>query len=542
MSPPALLCHPVPWLVAVSAAIGLAWYALGYPVAMPRSPLATNEKLDCLSYVPFRPGQSPADPSIAISPVQIEEDLARLAPHTSCVRTYTVGMGLARVPEIARKFGLVVLQGVSLGRDPAKNRAEIEAAVALARAQRPAIRALVVGSEVLSRHDMSALELAQIIRRVRTEARVPVTYADKWEAWLQAGELLTLVDFVALHVRPYAEDFPVAASDAARRLAEIRTKVAASFAGKEIMIAETGWPSAGRMREAALPSPSNQARAIHDLIAAAKAGGFRINLFEAFDQPWRRRLEGTAGAHLGLFAADTRATKFRWGGAVSDHPYWQYQGAIGILFAFVIFAAAFFAARSRGPASASSVDWMPVAAIALASGLPVGRLLVEVPLQSDGMADWFHWIFLLLLATATPPVAAAAVARQTRFQGFAAVFDPLVRRSIDPLGRILTLFFALTVIEAVRSALGLVFDSAGRDFPGLALAGSALALAVVAWNNPPAERRDSAAEAAAAIVLAAAAVFIAIHETVWNWQAQWFAVVLLALAWSCRRARGVRSS
>ena len=35
----------------------------------------------------------------------------------------------------------------------------------------------------------------------------------------------------------------------------IRKRVTAAFQGKDILIGEVGWPSAGRMREGALPSP-----------------------------------------------------------------------------------------------------------------------------------------------------------------------------------------------------------------------------------------------------------------------------------------------
>ena len=92
-------------------------------------------------------------------------------------------------------------------------------------------------------------------------------------------------------------------------------KVAAAFPDKEILIGETGWPSAGRMREGALPSPSNQARVIHDILALAKRDNFRVNVIEAFDQPWKRRLEGTVGGHWGLFDADSRAIQIRLGRA-----------------------------------------------------------------------------------------------------------------------------------------------------------------------------------------------------------------------------------
>jgi glucan 1,3-beta-glucosidase len=537
----AYLRHPAVLLAAVSVAIALTWLALGRPAAMPRSPLAPNEKLDCLSYQPFRPGQSPFDEGIMISPAEIEADLARLAPHTGCLRTHTVAMGLDRLPEIARRHDIAVLQGIALGRDADKNRTEFEQALALARADRGAIRAFVVGSEVLSRGDLPAVALGRMIRDFRAQAKKPVTYADQWEIWLKAGELLDAVDFVTLHVRPYRERYPVAADEAALRVAEVRAKVAASFPGKEILIGETGWPSAGRMREAALPSPASQAQAIHELIAAAKAGGFQIVFHEAFEQPWKRRLEGTAGAYWGLFGADTRAFKFRWGGAVSNHPFWFFQGLIGLLLAYVTFAAGFLAARSLGPRQPRAVDWPPVAGIALAGGLFVGWALANAPLESSTALDWFNSIFLVLLALGAPPVAAAAAVRRAPFEGFAALFDPFARRAADPVAKAVTALLAFAVIAAITSALELVFDPHERDIPFAPLTGPAAALLLLAWTNPPGQRRESFAEISAALILGLSAVFILFNETFWNWQALWFAAVLLALAAACLRARGARN-
>src|SRR6202043_1835501 len=108
----------------------------------------------------------------------------------------------------------------------------------------------------------------------------------------------------------YWEDFPIPASRAAAHVAAIRGQVAAAMPGKEIVIGEIGWPSAGRMREAARPSPSNQARVIEETLALAQRENFRVNVIEAFDQPWKRWLEGSVGAQWGIFERATRAPKF----------------------------------------------------------------------------------------------------------------------------------------------------------------------------------------------------------------------------------------
>ena len=159
---------------------------------------------------------------------------------------------------------------------------------------------------------------------------MPVTYADVWEFWLRHREVAAAVDFITIHILPYWEDFPIPARDAAPHVDAIRKQVVAAFPGRDIFLGEFGWPSAGRMREGALPSPVNQARVIHEVLALAKRENYRVNLIEAYDQPWKRQLEGTVGGHWGLYDAYRREAKFAWGGAVSNHPHWRWQAAAGV--------------------------------------------------------------------------------------------------------------------------------------------------------------------------------------------------------------------
>ncbi len=133
---------------------------------------------------------------------------------------------------------------------------------------------------------------------------MPVTYADVWEFWLRNREVYDAVDFVTIHILPYWEDIPVRAKFAAGHVDDIRKRMAVAFPNKEILIGETGWPSAGRMREGALPSRTNQARVVSEILDLAKREKFRVNLIEAYDQPWKRQLEGTVGGYWGLIDDD----------------------------------------------------------------------------------------------------------------------------------------------------------------------------------------------------------------------------------------------
>ncbi len=329
----------------VAGAITLFWFDLGKPVAMPPSPLGAGEKLTCISYAPFHGEQAPFRWDLPIADRQIADDLTRLATLTSCVRTYSAKGPQGRITELAPAFGLDVLQGIWLGRDRADNRREIEAALALARRYPDTVKALIVGNETLLRGELPPAEIKADLEEVKQRSGLPVTYADVWEFWLKAPELAAATDFVTIHVLPYWEDEPVAESDAVDHVRAVREKLKAAFPGKDILIGEVGWPSKGRMREGALPSPANQARFLTGVLDAAKTEGWKVNLIEAFDQPWKRHLEGTVGGYWGLYDDTQLEPKFRFGEPVSNQPDWPLKAALGIGVAFLVFAAFWLGAQ-----------------------------------------------------------------------------------------------------------------------------------------------------------------------------------------------------
>jgi glucan 1,3-beta-glucosidase len=355
--------------------------------------------------------------------------------------------------------------------------------------------------------------------------------------WLEAEALAAAVDFIMVHVELYQAFFPVPAAEANREMVGARARVAVRYPGKRVVVGEAGWPSAGRMREAALPSPAGQARVLHELVTAAKAGDFELSLFEGVDQPWRQGRDDVAGSHWGLLTADTGTAKFVWGRAVSNHPLWFTQGSLGAMLAFVVFAAAFAAARSFGLPGPRAANWWPVALVAVAAGLPAGWAVAEIPLQSSSPLDWLYSIVAIGLAFLVPPVVAAALILRTPVEGFAIPLNERFRKAVGPLGVAVAAGFVLTVLLSLQQAFGLVFDPAHRNFPFAPLTGPIVALLVLALRNPAGSPHNGVAETMAATALAASALFIAINETFWNWQAVWFALLLLTLAWTCRRVR-----
>ncbi|HZP76994.1 MAG TPA: beta-(1-6) glucans synthase [Pseudolabrys sp.] len=522
--------------VLSAVAIVAAWARLGAPVEMPQAPLAKGEKLYCVSYAPFRGSQSPLDPNVRIEPWQIDDDIARLSALTDCVRTYSIELGLDHVVEVAQRHGMKVLLGLWVSNTPTKTRVEMEKTIALANQFPNTVRAIIVGNEVLLRGDLGAADLIADIREVKSRVHVPVTYADVWEFWLRNRDVASAVDFVTVHILPYWEDFPIPADQAAFHVEAIRRRVVEAFPGKEILIGEVGWPSHGRMREGALPSPSNQARVVQDVLALAKRENFHVNLIEAFDQPWKRYLEGTVGGYWGFLSADTRAFKFDWGDAVSDHPSWRWQAAGGVLFALLVFGAAVVTGRKH---KVGVVSWTAVAISAIAGGVFLGWTVENVPIESLGIGGWVRSLAFTAVAFAAALVTAAALVVKIPAPSFAHV---LAKRNWHGGGRLAwalgVVLIAVTVL-ALQVALGLVFDPRYKDLPFAPFAAAVVPFFVHGLLVRRGDGKRGAAEIAAAGLLVPSVGYIVFNESFANWQALWLCVLLALLAFTLARVRGV---
>ncbi|MET4794108.1 exo-beta-1,3-glucanase (GH17 family) [Bradyrhizobium japonicum] len=266
---PISLRTPLALLLVSLGAIAAVWWWLATPITLARAPIDPADKVQCVSYAPFRGDQSPLNAWTHIEADQIEQDLRQLKEITDCVRTYSMENGLDQVPAIAAKVGgLKVLQGIWLSSNRAKNFEQAALAVRLSKEFPGIVTSIIVGNEVLLRGEMTTADLVSIIRSVKAQVSVPVTYADVWEFWLRNREVYDAVDFVTIHILPYWEDIPVKAKFAASHVEAIRERMAVAFPGKEILIGETGWPSEGRMREGALPSRTNQARVVSEILGA----------------------------------------------------------------------------------------------------------------------------------------------------------------------------------------------------------------------------------------------------------------------------------
>ena len=541
MRTPNTLRTSLPLFFVSIGLIVAAWWWLAAPVTLVRAPIDPEAKLECVSYAPFRGEQTPHNPLLIVSPEQIAEDLGELAKVTNCIRTYSIDNGLEKVPDLASKAGLKVLLGVWLGRDRAKNVLLINQTVALANDHPGVVTSVIVGSEVLLRGEMTVSDLREFIRSAKSRVHVPVTYADVWEFWLRYREMAADVDFVTVHMLPFWEDVPPRAEDAAAHVDEIRKQVAVAFPGKEILIGEAGWPSQGRMREGSLASRINQARFISEILERARIEKFRVNLFEAYDEPWKRKWEGTVGGYWGVFNAGDRQLKYPAGVPIGNYPRWKWQMAGGLALCVLIFLTAALTLRRR-PSLPGFWSWMAVATSATTSGILLGVSFDKLLYESFGYDGWLRQGALLATAIAAPLLSTQALMSERPVPAFLDILGPAERRTQTFTTTLLGITLMAITLTSVETALGLVFDGRWRDFPFAALTMAVVPFTTLSLLTGARAGGRPIAEVVFAALLSMTAIYICFNEGFANWQSLWTCAIYLLLGFTLVQARDGKPS
>ena len=139
-----------------------------------------------------------------------------------------------------------VALGAWLSPDLEANEEQIATVVRLARENYRNVVRVFVGSESLYREDITVKQLIDYIDRVQAELQIPVSTAEPWHIWTKYPELGAHVDFIGTHMLPYWEG--VKMETAADYIIDKMELLKTTFPGKQVVIAEVGWPSNGRTR------------------------------------------------------------------------------------------------------------------------------------------------------------------------------------------------------------------------------------------------------------------------------------------------------
>ena len=313
------------------------WGVANRPTAEPAWP----GRIEGFAFQPYQKDQDAIaqdEPTIA----QIDSDLALLEGKTNAIRTYSTLGTVGQVPALAKRHGIRVTLGAWLDTDRVRNEREIEQAIRLAKQYRNVVR-VMVGNEVLLRGDLTRADLFAHLDHVRGATRQPVSTAEPWHVWMLYPELAEHVDYIAVHMLPYWEGIEVEA--AVEYVVEKMALLEQTFPGKEIVIGEVGWPSAGRTRESAVASNSNQALFLRRFLDRAQQEGYVYYVMEAFDQPWKERSEGKVGAYWGVYDAE-RQQKFAFTKPIVRIPHWHVLAAASVITAAVLLWLFYFHSRT----------------------------------------------------------------------------------------------------------------------------------------------------------------------------------------------------
>ncbi len=341
-----------------------------------------------LSFNPYHSEDHP-DQGIHPSTEDIQEDLARLKGTAHAVRTYSVMNGLEKIPALADEVGLNVSIGAWISTVNKTNEQELQNLVKLSNSKSNNIVRVLVGNEAILRADVSVDEMIGLIKRVKKSVWRPVSTAEPWHVWLENPELVDAVDFIGVHILPYWEGIPVdkAVDYVLMRYRELRT----TYPNKQVVIMEVGWPSDGASRQGAKPSLANQAAFLRGFLNVARAEEMTYYIVEAFDQPWKRQIEGTVGAYWGIYDAE-RNPKFPMQGDVDNLPDWQHWAVLAIILAlFPALLFLDFRRKVKLPGKLFFLSVVNIAAFAVAWTISVGLNQYQSTLTAT------VWVILILL-------------------------------------------------------------------------------------------------------------------------------------------------
>ncbi len=283
-----------------------------------------------ICYSGYRHGQSPGS-RIYPSPAQIREDLHLLAPHWQFLRLYDCSPHAERVLQVIAEDGLhfrVLLGGylaaevsnpgcpwgaafsdAQLQANHRENESEISRLVALAQAHEDTVFAVAVGNEATvdwTDHLVPVPRMVELVRRVKSAVRQPVTFCENYVPWQDKLLPLALeLDFVSVHTYPLWEYQPVE-----QALAHTQANLAAvarALPGKPLAITEAGWAtrSNGRGMHAPAANEVQQAQYLRELLPWARQAQLLCFVFEAFDEPWKGSADPLEPEkHWGLYTVD----------------------------------------------------------------------------------------------------------------------------------------------------------------------------------------------------------------------------------------------
>lgn len=283
-----------------------------------------------ICYSGFRDGQQPGGKSPSYN--EVKEDLEILQKHWKYIRLYDCDAHAETVLQVIQqeKLPLKVMLGAyivaemnnfgcpwgggvyteaELAKNHIKNYNQINKLIDLANQYPEIICTLSAGNEACvdwTDHYVSVSSVIEYVKRIKKEAKQPVTFCENYVPWLsKLKRLVDEVDFISIHTYPVWEYKNI--HEALEYTKENYFAVANMYPDKPVVITEAGWAtnSNGRGIEQHNVTEENQKIYYHDLVNWTDSDGILTFVFEAFDESWKGSAEPLEPEkHWGLFKTD----------------------------------------------------------------------------------------------------------------------------------------------------------------------------------------------------------------------------------------------
>ena len=237
-------------------------------------------------------------PGDRLTKTQIGKRLNAVKKYADTVRFYGSAGYLKQAYKTAHDMGFKIVGTAWLSGDDTADKKELDALIS--HCSKGYVSIACVGSETLKRGDLTPKKLKTYMRYVRKRLKkdIPVTTADDTDTLLANPDVCKACDVLMLNAYPYWGGVTI--SKAAAAFSETIGRARSAYPSKEIIISETGWPTAGQTVGKAKAGASQAKRYFTDIREWSLKNKIAVLWFDAFDEPWKAASEGSSGAHWGL--------------------------------------------------------------------------------------------------------------------------------------------------------------------------------------------------------------------------------------------------
>ena len=167
------------------------------------------------------------------------------------------------------------------------------------------INTVSIGNELINNNLAAVGDVVAALATARATLNLAgfagrIVTVDVYNQILAHPELCQASDYCAANCHAFFDD-QINADQAGNYVSGIHAQISQQFPGKDVMITESGWPWAGSLNGAAVPSVVNQQTAIASLRSAFVNGTGSLILFDSFDTRWKQPGAYGVEQHFGIY-------------------------------------------------------------------------------------------------------------------------------------------------------------------------------------------------------------------------------------------------